>query len=105
MYVIQVKWYSHFKQTFDHQCEQYLRYIDNPKYRRALCQFRVSSHVLEIEQGRYHGIPREQQLCKFCSSNLVDDEYHFLLACPMYRQHRLKYLPRYCWSFVSILNF
>ena len=46
--------------TFDHQCEQYLRYIDNPKYRRALFQFRVSSHVLEIEQGRYHGIPREQ---------------------------------------------
>ena len=42
-------WYSHFKQTLDHQCEQYLRFIDNPKYRRALCQFRVSSHVLEIQ--------------------------------------------------------
>ena len=46
-------WYSHFKQTFDHQSEQYLRYIDNPKYRRALCQFRVSSHVLEVHLIHY----------------------------------------------------
>ena len=47
--------------------------------------------LIEIEQGRCHGILREQRLCKFCSSNLVEDEYHFLLACPMYRQLRLKY--------------
>ena len=44
MYVIQVNW-----------CGILFRYIDNPKYRRDLCQFRVSSHVLELEQGRYHG--------------------------------------------------
>ena len=47
--------------------------------------------LIKIEQGRYRGIPREQRLCQFCSSNLVEDKYHFLLTCPMYRQLRLKY--------------
>ena len=40
-------WYSHFKQTYNHK--QYLRPIDNAKFRRLLCHSRVSSHALEIE--------------------------------------------------------
>lgn len=61
--------------------EQYLLEISNFKTRQLFTKFRVSDHKLEIETGRYQNIPRDKRLCKFCNSNEIDDEYHFLLNC------------------------
>ena len=37
--------------------------------------------MLEIETGRYTGIPAEQRLCKLCKSD-VGDEAYFIFTCP-----------------------
>jgi hypothetical protein len=54
---------------------------------------RVSSHHLQIELGRYQGIPRHQRLCQQCSSGEVEDEIHFLFKCSKYEPDRKISLP------------
>ena len=100
--------YSKFKQTTE--IESYLNIIKNKSFRISLSRFRLSSHKLEIEMGRYTGTERENRLCTQCNMHSVEDEYHFLLVCPKYIELRRKYLPRYyChWpnthKFVSIMS-
>ena len=49
-------------------------------HRIAYTQFRLSSHRLKIETGRWSRVPRERRLCS-CGS--VQDELHVLVHCPM----------------------
>ena len=72
-----------------HQFEPYL-YITIPKYRSSFSRFRLSSHDLEIERGRYTRpkTPVEKRTCRFCQNNIVEDEIHFLLTCKKYNSLR-----------------
>jgi hypothetical protein len=76
-------------------CEEYMSSVNTVHHRRALSRFRTSSHDLAIESGRYNNTLRENRLCTFCSMKTVENEYHFLLVCPLYRDVRSLYLPRY----------
>ena len=60
-----------------------------------MSRFRLGSHHLEIENGRYNNIQRSERNCKLCTQNLVESEYHFLLCCPLYRELRTKYFKIY----------
>ena len=65
------------------------------KFRHFYCTFKIGSLDLEIQVGRYRNIPREQRLCKLCKAD-VEDEYHFLLKCPLLNDLRGTYLaPKY----------
>ena len=57
----------------------------NPS-RKALVSFRISSHQLRIETGRYEKIPRDDRICYFCTRNKIEDKNHFLLDCKAYSQ-------------------
>jgi hypothetical protein len=95
--------YCLFKHEF---CtEKYLDYINTPKYRSALTRFRVSSHDLQIERGRYLNTPREQRLCNNCHLRQVESEYHFLLICPKHKSIREKYIKRYYYTWPTIQKF
>ena len=98
-------YYSHFKQSFGPQCEKHLSVVHNRNYRRALSQFRMSTHNLQIEKGRYLGLPQAERLCKLCNMNDIENEYHFLLACPTCRNLRKLYLPKFYWSFANVFKF
>ena len=93
--------YCIYKQEF--KMETYLDQIKINKYRIALSKFRLSSHNLEIETGRHGNIPRADRKCKKCNSDVIEDEYHFLLVCPLYRELRQNYLkPYYChWPTIN----
>ena len=54
--------------------------------------FKLSSHKLEIETGRFFGTQREYRHCKICSSLVVEDEYNVLLCCPKYEHLRRKHI-------------
>ena len=60
---------------------------------------------LEIERGRYFNIPREERKCKLCHVNSVENEYHFLLVCPLYRELRKKYLKSYYCRWPTLNKF
>lgn len=95
--------YCIFKHNFE--SEKYLTVLSENKYRVALSRFRTSSHNLSIETGRYDSTPREQRICKSCNMNKIEDEYHFLLVCPNYRQLRMKYLKPYFCHWPSLYKF
>ena len=87
--------YSRVKHSFEQ--EIYLDILTEKKYKVALTKFRFSSHTLETETGRYHNIPRSERKCKFCPMNVIENEFHFLLACPLYNDLRRKYFkPYFC---------
>ena len=62
---------------------------DMPKHHRSLlAQFRAGILHLEVEVGRYRDIPLSERLCKLCTLNNVECEYHLLLECPLYAEQR-----------------
>ena len=95
--------YSRYKHSFE--LESYLDNINERKFKTALTRFRLSSHHLEIERGRYPNISREERLCKFCNLRSVEDEYHFLLVCPTYIDIRRKYFKPYICRWPTINKF
>ena len=90
--------------------EKYLTCINVDSHRIALSRFRCSAHKLLIEEGRYRNIERGLRICQFCNLNVVENEYHFLMVCPSYRNLRNSILPKYYCSwpsknkFIKLLN-
>ncbi|CAG2202773.1 unnamed protein product [Mytilus edulis] len=56
--------------------------------RSSVARLRCGVFPLEIEKGRYRGVPDDRRLCKVCRTGSVEDEKHFLLHCPTYSLQR-----------------
>ena len=69
-----IETYARFRREFCY--EKYLDIVTENKYRKALTQFRLSSHDLAIERGRYQNIDRQERICNFCMGKHVESEYH-----------------------------
>ena len=67
----------------DTSFESYLNTIILNKYKFALSRFRLSSHNLALETGRYYNIPKENRICTFCNMNKIESEYHFFIGLPI----------------------
>ena len=81
--------YCIFKTEFIY--EEYLNIMDQ-KARNEISKFRCSAHkLLVVERGQYQNVDRNRRICKNCNMNMVEDEYHFLLDCPAYRDLRKIY--------------
>lgn len=95
--------YNKFKLTNEY--EKYLDVVKNPKFLLTLSRFRLSSHQLEIETGRYIGLTRDERFCQNCNMRMIEDEYHFLLVCPNYSDLRKKYFPLYYCHWPTMQKF
>ena len=77
----------------------YLDIITVRKFRFALAKLRTSSHSLEVEMGRWarpERIAVENRKCKHCQ--ILEDEFHFILECPLYSNIRTLYVKRYFYT-------
>ena len=78
---------KHYYREFKNKSkfENYLDQIRNRKHRVTLAKFRLSDHILKIEEGRHSRpkIPRVERFCPHCP-NTVEDELHFLTQCTAY---------------------
>ena len=68
--------------------EKYLLADSDWKGRSYHTSLRTGTNVLEIDKGRYEGIHRTLRFCKQCELKVVEDEKHFVLQCPLYKQLR-----------------
>ena len=68
----------------------YLQKSLNPTYRKYLSKFRLSAHSLNIEKGRYNNTNRRDRICTLCNSSDIEDEFHFILKCPIYNDLRVR---------------
>ena len=84
----------------------YLDSVNVEKFRIGISRLRTSSHRLEIEAGRWtkpRKTPIEQRLCYSC--HVLEDEYHFILECPVYHHLRCMYISKYYWSRPNMYKF
>ena len=74
----------------DYRIENYLVAGLPKKSINKIARFRTSSHNLHIETGRYKRppTPETQRICAKCNSGEVEDEFHCLMVCSKYSQHR-----------------
>jgi hypothetical protein len=81
--------YREFKESI--HFEPYLL-IKNKKLRSNYTKLRTSNHNLKSETDRRNNknnyVPYEQRYCKKCNLNKVENEYHFLTICPLYKSER-----------------
>ncbi len=63
--------------------------ISIPQY---LAQCRCGILPLSIETGMWGNIPLEDRICKMCDSLAVEDEYHFIFHCSLYKNIRDPFL-------------
>ena len=72
----------------------YLDTIKLKKTRTSISKIRLSSHRLEIEIGRWTK-PKAQRSDRKCRLyNIPEDEYHFILECPLYLDLRKVYIKK-----------
>ena len=71
-------------------------------YKRCISRFRLVSHNLRIEQGRYFNETRVNRKCTMCNLNDIEDEYHFILICPLYSELRSKYIKKFYYQRPSV---
>ena len=60
-------------------------YLKKPmpkKIQNCISRFRLYSHFLSIETGRYHNNVQTKRLRSVCHTD-IEDEFHFILKCPM----------------------
>ena len=72
--------YSHFKTIF--KFEPHLNIIRNKQIRSCFSRFRMNSHDLAIERGRYDSKPKppKERLCPYCRTlgfSLSENDVHF----------------------------
>ena len=58
---------------------RYLYQVHIPANRKSMTKFRLSSHKLRIERGRWLKVPRIDRLC-VCCKKLEDELMHFLYS-------------------------
>ena len=88
---------------FDHQL--YLQKVKINKFCIALSKLRVSSNRLEVEVGRWsrpNRIPIDERKSRVCKK--LEDEYHFLIECQLFKDLRIKYPKRYYWNRPNMLK-
>ena len=79
--------------------ERYLYCTNIYVHRKALAKLRCSNHNLAIEKLR-GTIDRGNRHCKYClnlnNTYVVENEYNFIMFCPLYESIRQRFISRYC---------
>ena len=94
--------YKQFKSLLE--CEKYLSCVQIKRHRTALTRFRLSDHDLGIEINRRNKSAEDCDKCKKCP-NQIENEYHVLIVCPLYKSLREKYIKEYFWKYPSETKF
>ena len=68
--------YKLFKNSYE--AEPYVLCFLNREKRSLVAQLRSGILPLQVEVGRWQGIPIEERICPVCNLNQVEDECHFL---------------------------
>ena len=86
--------------------QPYLDIINVKKFQLSLSRLRLSSHKLEVEAGRWtkpEKTPFDNRKCILC--NTLEDEFHFVLECGIYKDIRKQYIAKYFWAHLNMLKF
>ena len=86
------QWFADDVKDSDDEMTKWARYtftLRSYPLTRIMAQFRLGSHWLNVQQGRFRGIDRAGRVCPRCTCD-IEDEMH-VFACPLYNGLRDKY--------------
>ncbi|CAM6105413.1 unnamed protein product [Calypogeia fissa] len=69
--------------------KEYLRAPISIKLRQMIARYRLSSHHLAVEEGRWKGVKRQDRVCTLCDSGSIENEYHVFITCRWYQELRV----------------
>ena len=72
----------------EHFIREKYTFLNDFKVRQAICKIRI----------RYKNLETEERLCNLCITQTIEDEYHFLIDCPIYNSSR-----KICYQKISEL--
>ena len=72
------------------ECEGRCMMVKCKRRRRWLMKLRVGTAELGVETGRWHGVRREERICKNCRSGEVEDVKHVVMRCTYVEEEREK---------------
>jgi hypothetical protein len=81
-----LRYYKDMKSTYG--TEDYIYKCRSQQHRSVIAKMRSGTYRLQVELGRSRKIPRDQRLCRKCSSGSVEDEIHFMFSCDKYSDQR-----------------
>ena len=79
--------YRLFKDNY--AVETYVKMNISKGSRSKLAKLRSGTLPLRVETGRFERLEPKDRLCKFCDTNSIETEYHFVFDCPLYLQLRI----------------
>jgi hypothetical protein len=88
------------------QFQPYLEFFNVNKFCQSMTRLRVSSHRLNIEAGRWTRpirTPVNERKCSVCNS--LEDEYHFIMECPLFINLRKQYINKKFWKRPNMIKF
>ena len=68
--------------------EEYVQKVGVKSHRSLLARLRGGTAPLQVETGRYIGLPVEERICRSCNTRQVEDERHFCVGCPALEEAR-----------------
>ena len=92
-----------FKDSYE--ISSYIFILEKRNQRNVIFKIRLFSHDLKIETGRHNKTPRNITLCELCSLLDIEDEYHFTLICPFFKNIRSQYIAKYYVNHPSMYKF
>ena len=79
---------SMLKKIAEYEEESSCANVKMKSERIALIKLRGGTAPFQMEMGRWHGLKREERVCKECDSREVEDVVHWLIRCPAWIGHR-----------------
>ena len=70
---------SMMKQIAEYKVKSSCAFLKSKAERRMMLKLRRGMAAFQIETGRWHGLKREERVCKECDSGEVEDVCHWLL--------------------------
>jgi hypothetical protein len=71
--------------------QEYMKVSIFLKLRQSIARYRLSSHHLAVEEGRWKQIKRNDRICTICNSGCIENEYHVFIACRAYHHVRVEH--------------
>ena len=94
--------YKHLVNEF--KLQNYLRKPLDARCLKEITKIRTCAHKLNLEFGRHRNVERSERKCRLCNLNEIEDEYHFILQCPLYNGIRIKFIKTYYHKRPSVLK-
>ena len=71
---------------------------------RNILAFRTRNHRLQVEVGRWVGLPINERKCDFCNDD-IGDEFHFLFKCEQFKIDRKQLIKPYFYKNPNIIKY